>query len=146
LESLIALGYPGLFLACFLAATVVPFSSEAIFAAMIYGPFDPTICLVVASLGNWMGGLTSFGLGWLGRMEKVERFLKIKPEKLVKIDPYFQRWGIWLALFCWLPLVGDLLAVALGFARTHVGLTSLLMLIGKALRYVVVFYFVYAIK
>jgi membrane protein YqaA with SNARE-associated domain len=146
LDTLINLGYFGLFLASFLAATVVPFSSEAIFAAMIFGPFDVVVCLLVATLGNWLGGLTSFGLGWLGRAERVERFLKINPEKVKRFDPYVKRWGVWLAFFCWLPFVGDVLAVALGFARTHFGFTALLMLLGKAARYGVVAYWAMGVE
>lgn len=146
METLIYLGYPGLFIASFLAATIIPFSSEAILGAMLLGPFNPFWCLFWVTLGNWMGGLTSYGLGWAGRSDKVERFLHISPEKIAKTEPYLKRWGIWLALLCWLPFIGDLFAVALGFARTRIFYTSLFMLIGKALRYIAVYYIVYAVK
>jgi len=145
LESLIALGYPGLFIASFLAATIVPFSSEAILGAMLLGPYSAFACLFWATFGNWAGGLTSYALGWAGRADKVERFLHISPQKVAKVDPYIKKWGVWLALFCWLPFIGDLFAVALGFARTNIYLTSIFMLAGKALRYVAVYYFVYAL-
>ena len=72
--------------------------------------------------------------------------LHISDEKVAKIDPYIQRMGNWLALFCWLPFVGDIIAVALGFARTSVVYSGLLMLVGKTLRYIVIYYLVYAIK
>ena len=146
METLISLGYPGLFIASFLAATIIPFSSEAILGAMLLGPFDAFWCIFWATLGNWTGGLTSYALGWAGRNDKIERFLRISPEKLAKADPHLKRWGIWLALFCWLPFVGDLFAVALGFARTRIFYTSLFMLTGKALRYIAVYYIVYAVK
>lgn len=146
METLIDLGYPGLFLASFLAATIVPFSSEAVLGAMLLGPFDPFWCLFWATLGNWLGGMTSFGLGWLGRTDRVERWLRISDEKVAKIEPYIKRMGNWLALFCWLPLVGDVIAVALGFARTSIVYSGLLMLIGKTVRYIAVYYLIYAIK
>jgi membrane protein YqaA with SNARE-associated domain len=145
LETLIDLGYPGLFIASFLAATIVPFSSEAVLAAMLLGPFHPFWCLFWASLGNWGGGMSSFALGWLGRTRTIEKWLRLTPEKISKFNPYVKRWGIWLALFCWLPLVGDIFAVALGFARTPAVASALFMLIGKAARYVAVYYLVYAI-
>ena len=65
--GLTELGYLGLFIASFLAATVVPFSSEVVFSAMIYlQHLDPWTCVFVATLGNWLGGMTSYYVGLLG--------------------------------------------------------------------------------
>ena len=114
-------GYWGLFLASFLAATILPFSSEIVFTTLLYTiNFDAWTCSSAATIGNWLGGMTSFGLGWLGRTDQVERWLRISDEKVAKIEPYIKRMGNWLALFCWLPFVGDVIAVALGFARTSI--------------------------
>ena len=48
-----------------------------------------------------------------------------------KID----RWGVWLALIAWVPFIGDVFVIALGFYRTRQIPTILLLLIGKALRF-----------
>ena len=61
--GLIELGYLGLFIASFLAATVVPFSSEVIFSAMVFGGFDEWTCVLIATVGNWLGGMTCYYLG-----------------------------------------------------------------------------------
>ena len=69
-------GYYGLFLASFLAATVVPFSSEVIFSAMVLGgKLDPWTCVFVATVGNWTGGMTSYYIGRLGKVEWIEKYM-----------------------------------------------------------------------
>ena len=72
-------------------------------------------CLAIATVGNWLGGLTSYWIGWLGRWDWIERWFKVKREKLEQQKGHVDRYGVWLALFTWLPIVGDLFAIALGF-------------------------------
>ncbi len=74
----------GLFLASFLAATVVPFSSEAILSYLIVTGTDPYTAVVVATAGNWLGGMSSFAIGFLGKWEWIEKYLRIKREKIEK--------------------------------------------------------------
>ena len=76
--DLVAYGYLGLFIASFLAATVVPFSSELVFTALVLGGLDPWICVLVATAGNWLGGLTCYWLGSLGKLEWIEKWFRIK--------------------------------------------------------------------
>lgn len=94
------------------------------------------LCVGVATLGNWLGGLTSYWLGWLGKWEWIERFLHIKHETLVKHKSKIDRFGAWLALLTWLPFVGDVFALALGFYRVNFRSSALLMLVGKGARFV----------
>ena len=84
MDWLLDLGYFGLFLGSFIAATVVPFSSDVQLIAMLAVGGNVWLCVGVATLGNWLGGLTSYWLGWLGKWEWIERFLHIKHETLVK--------------------------------------------------------------
>jgi membrane protein YqaA with SNARE-associated domain len=131
-------GLLGLFLASFLAATVLPFSSEAVLAAMAFGPWSGMGLWLAASLGNTLGGLTSYGLGRLGDLERIARWLRTPPAKAARWQGLIQRHGIWAALLTWLPFVGDPIAIALGLGRTAFWPTSLLMFAGKAARYAVV--------
>ena len=62
----IALGYLGLFLAAFLAATILPVASEALFLLMLFS-FNPWICLFVATAGNTLGGFLNYGIGYLAK-------------------------------------------------------------------------------
>ena len=130
-------GYAGLFIASFLAATVVPFSSEVVFSALVFGGLDPWTCVVVASLGNWLGGMSSYFLGRLGKMEWIEKYLRVKREKIETYRERIQKYGDWFAFFSFLPGIGDIIAVASGFFRCRWWIVAISMLLGKFARYVV---------
>lgn len=128
-------GYIGLFLGCFLAATIVPFSSDALFIASLgFGGTIP-LTLLWGTLGNWVGGLTTYWIGRIGKWEWLERWCKVKPETLEKQKAKVDKYGSWLALLTWLPVVGDIFAVALGFYRTNFYYSALFMLVGKFIRF-----------
>ena len=128
--------YLGLFLGSFLAATIIPFSSDILFIAILIAGDDPVISVIVATLGNWLGGLTSYGLGWIGKWEWIEKWLKVGKEKLEKQRDKISKYGSLLALLTWLPGVGDVIAVGLGFYRISFCKSALFMLIGKGARFV----------
>ena len=128
-------GFLGLFVGSFLAATVVPFSSDILFGGMLLAGLSPVGCFVFATLGNWIGGLTSFGIGWLGRWEWIERWFHVKRATLEKQKDKINRWGALLALMTWLPFVGDVFAIGLGFYKLPPLKCALFMLVGKALRF-----------
>lgn len=134
----VELGLLGLFLASFLAATILPFSSEAVLAAMTMGPWTTLALWLVASLGNWLGGMSSYGIGRMGSLERVAKWLRTDPVKAQAWHAKIERYGSWAALLCWLPLIGDPIAIALGLGRSRILPTAVLMLVGKALRYAVV--------
>ena len=132
------LGLFGIFLGCFLSATIVPFASEGLLAGALLLGYDKWVVILVATLGNTAGGMVSFLLGWLCKWEWPDRFFKVKRDKLEKIRLKVVRYGYPAALFAWLPFVGDLIAIAMGLLRLNPWLTALLMFIGKFVRYLVV--------
>lgn len=129
-------GYLSLFLASFLAATVVPFSSEVILSAMLASDYAALPCFIAATLGNWLGGMTSYYLGYLGKIEWIEKYLRVKHEKIITFQKKIDNKAYWISLFCWLPFIGDLIAIALGFMKANPFRTSIGMFIGKAARYI----------
>ena len=92
---------------------------------------------MVASLGNWFGGLSSYAIGRLGNWNFIEKYFRIKKSKILELKNKVDRYGGVLALLSWTPVFGDPIAVALGFFRTNFYLVSIYMLIGKVFRYVV---------
>ena len=145
MEWLVEYGYIGLFIGAFLAATVIPFSSDVLLVALLAAGGDPYIAVPIATVGNWLGGLTSYWLGWLGRWEWIEKWLGVKREKLERQKSRINRYGSLLALMTWLPVVGDVLAVALGFYRIDFKRSALYMLIGKCARFIawaVIYYWI----
>ncbi|OJV31762.1 MAG: hypothetical protein BGO29_01200 [Bacteroidales bacterium 36-12] len=141
MEGLIGLGYLGLFIASFLAATVLPFSSEVVFSALVYGGLDSWTCVFVATIGNWLGGMSCYYIGRLGKIEWIEKYLRIKKEKLDKWLNKLHKHGDWFAFFSFLPGIGDAIAVASGFFRCNIWIVALAMLLGKFIRYIVWMYF-----
>ncbi len=137
LDWLSDLGLVGLFLGNFLAATVIPFSSDALYIAILAATKRPLACFLVGTAGNWLGSMVTFGMGWLGRWEWIEKWFKVKRETLEKQKQKIDRFGVWLALIAWVPVIGDVVVIALGFYKTHPLWTSILLLIGKAGRFLV---------
>ncbi len=138
MEWLVDWGYVGLFIGAILGATVFPFSSEVILVALLTQPStNPYIAIGCATLGNWIGGVSSYYLGYLGRWDWIERFLGVKRKKLEAQSALICRWGSLLAFMSWLPFVGDLFAVALGFYHVDFKQSALYMLIGKGARFVI---------
>lgn len=144
MESLVQLltdwGYIGLFLSALLAGSVLPFSSEVVLAALILLGLDPLVCLLTATAGNTLGGLTCYGIGRLGRMEWIEHYFHVRREKVERMRLFLQGKGALMAFFAFLPIAGSVLVIALGFMRSNVVLVTLSMMAGKALRYWVVIY------
>ena len=67
MEFLQEWGYLGLFIGTFLSATIIPFSSDFLIIGLLLSGSNPIISLIVATIGNWLGGLLSFWIGWLGK-------------------------------------------------------------------------------
>ncbi len=133
-----SLTYAGLFASSFLAATLLPFSSEALLVALLLAGHNPVHCVITATLGNGIGGMSSYGLGYLGNMAWIERYLRVEAQQIERIQKQIARFGSLLAFLSWLPVVGDLIAVALGFFKVRPVGVAIYMFAGKALRYIVI--------
>lgn len=124
-------------MSAFIGATIFPFSSEVVLIALLTQPTaNPYIAITCATAGNWIGGLSSYYLGYLGRWEWMERYLKVKHSTLEAQRSRIERWGAAVALMTWLPAIGDIFAVALGFYRVSFGMCAIYMLIGKCARFI----------
>ncbi|WP_461640164.1 YqaA family protein [Labilibaculum euxinus] len=137
MADLFEYGYWGLFVASFLAATILPFSSEAILSLFVYSGYDISVTIAVASLGNWLGGVLTYYLGYLGKWEWIEKFLRINQAKAEKTKLFLQNKGSALAFFAFLPFVGDIIPLGLGLLRSKPVWVALFMAAGKSCRYIV---------
>ncbi|MDL2262286.1 DedA family protein [Bacteroidales bacterium OttesenSCG-928-I21] len=137
MENLVRFGYLGLFIGSFLASTLIPFSSDILLTGILFLGANPWIALAVATLGNWLGAMTTYGLGYLGKWEWIEKLFKVKPETLEKQKTKIDKYGKLLAFFTWLPIVGDVMALALGFYKVSPKLSTLFMLTGRFIRFLV---------
>lgn len=135
MEFFLDWGYLGLFIGTFLAATIIPFSSEILVTGILLAGADYFLVFLFATLGNWTGGLTSYYLGYLGKWEWIEKWLRISREKLESQKERITKYGALLAFLCWLPFVGDIFALGLGFYKLNFVKCAIYMLIGKAVRF-----------
>ena len=138
LDGLVDYGYWGLLLASFLAATILPFSSEVVFAALIASGLDLWTLILYATVGNVAGGATCYYLGKLGKLEWLEKWFKIKRENLDKTINWLEGKGALMGFLGFMPAIGDPILVALGFMRANVTIVMISMAIGKFLRYVLI--------
>lgn len=136
LQFLLDYGYIGMFLASFLAGSILPFSSEALLVAFVQMGLNPVLTVLSATLGNTAGSMTCYWIGHLGKMEYVERWLKVKPEKLAQAERFIRGRGAWMAFFSFLPVIGDGIAIVLGLMRASLPVTLFSMTLGKLLRYI----------
>lgn len=136
LIGLATYGYIGLFIASFLSATILPFSSEVVFTTLLYAaPGNSWIYIMVATAGNSLGAFTCYALGRLGEIRWIERYLHISSEKIEQWKERLTQHATWACFFTFLPFIGDIIAVCAGFLRTPIAPTFLLITIGKAIRY-----------
>jgi len=135
MEYLGELGYLGLFIGTFLAATILLFSSDVIMVGILLAGADPILALIVATMGNWLGGLTTYYVGYLGKWEWIEKWFKITEEKLVMQKHRIDKYGSIIAFLSWTPFIGDIMVIGLGFYRVNFIKSAIYMFLGKAMRF-----------
>lgn len=129
----------GLFISAFISSTIAPGGSEAVLAYMVSeGQFTTQNLVIIATIGNTLGALTTWFLGVLASKKfPAEELLakkKQKPLGLVK------RWGVWALFFSWLPVIGDGLCFAGGWLKLPLIPSCIIIFLGKALRYTAIAY------
>lgn len=121
-------GFIGLFVASFISATVLPGGSEVVLIAVIHKHPEMLLqAVAVATVGNTLGGMTSYLLG---------RMIPNRADSRAVI--WLHRYGYWALLFSWIPLFGDALCVGAGWLRFNPYLSLLLFATGKLFRYALV--------
>ena len=132
-------GYFGLFSSALLAATILPFSSEAVLAGLLAaGGYDYALLWLVATAGNTLGAVVNSVLGRWRVHWQHKKWFPFKSDDLEKADRWFSKWGVWSLLLSWVPIIGDPITFAAGFLRVHFGLFFALVLIAKGGRYAAV--------
>ena len=130
--------YLGLFLAAFLAATIVPAQSEAVLVGLVLAGDKPVILLLlVATAGNVLGSVVNWLLGRFIEHFRHRRWFPVPQDKLARAEAWYRRFGIWSLLLSWVPIIGDPLTVVAGILRTPFLTFLALVTLAKAGRYIV---------
>lgn len=132
--------YVSLFIAAFLAATLIPFYSEFAVAGMVSVGKNPHITLFVATLGNTLGAAVNWAAGRFLLRFQNRKWFPAKPGNLERAQRWFRKYGVWSLLLAWLPVGGDALTFVAGIMRVRFAVFFLLTAIGKGGRYAVLIY------
>lgn len=128
----------GLFVLCFLSSTLIPFSSESVFLLLLINNFDtPLNLILVAGIGNSLGSFLTYWMGYYAN----RFFLKNKEGKMNNIQKIIKKYGSFVALISWVPFVGDVLVLGMGFFKTSILNSHLLLLFSKTARYYLLYLF-----
>ena len=130
--------YGSLFLAAFLAATLIPAQSESVLTGLILAGGQPVIALVaIASLGNILGSVLNWLIGRGVERYRTSKWFPASEAQLARAQAQYQRFGYWSLLLAWVPIIGDPLTLVAGILREPLWRFLLLVSIGKIGRYVV---------
>ena len=137
MEFLAQYGYLGIFIASFLAATVLPLSSEIVLSILLVNGLNAPLLVAVATVGNVLGALVNYMLGYSGGILFKRKISTASAGDLDASLARFEKYGTISLLFAWLPVIGDPLTVAAGILRVNITLFILLVTAGKLGRYLV---------
>lgn len=132
------IGYAGLFLAAFLAATILPLSSEIVLTGLLLRGESPLALLTVATMGNVLGSLVNYALGYWASKEVIRKWLQMSEKEFVQAEKPFAKYGLLALLLAWVPIIGDPITVVAGILRVRLLWFVLLVAAGKGIRYVFV--------
>ena len=142
MEFFAELGYIGLFIAAFLAATILPLSSEIVLGTLLLGGLSPVTLVIVATAGNVLGSLVNYALGYWASLGVIKKWLKMSEDEFVRAEQRFTQYGMLALCFAWVPIIGDPITVMAGILRIRLFWFVILVTFGKLLRYLVISYFV----
>ncbi|MBQ9667869.1 MAG: DedA family protein [Prevotella sp.] len=140
IDLLTQYGYWGMLAAAFLAGSFFPFSSEAVMLALLATGLDTWQLVVYGTVGNVLGSVLNYCVGRMGRLEWIERYLRVGPESLAKAERFMAGRGAWMGFFAFLPVLGSAITIVLGLMRATPLITFLSITLGKFLRYLLLLY------
>ena len=133
-------GYWGMLLAAFLAGSFFPFSSEAVLVGLMATGLDPWVLMIYGTVGNVLGSIVNYGVGRMGKLEWIEKYLHVKKKDLDRAQRFMAGRGAWMGFFAFLPILGSAITIALGLMRANIVITFVSITLGKIFRYIILIY------
>lgn len=140
IEILTAYGLWGMLIAAFLAGSFFPFSSEAVMLALLATGLDAWELIVWGTIGNVLGSAFNYGVGRMGRLDWVERYLHVSQQSLQRAERFMAGRGAMMGFFAFLPVLGSAITILLGLMRANIPLSFFSITLGKFLRYALLVY------
>jgi membrane protein YqaA with SNARE-associated domain len=132
--------YLSLMVTAFLAATVVPFYSEALLLVLLQQGKNAFWLWASATAGNTLGSIVNWYIGRYSLKFRDSRWFPVSPKWLARAQRWFAKYGVWSLLFTWLPIGGDTLTLVAGIMRVNFWIFLVLVCLGKAARYAMAIY------
>ena len=126
-----------LFFSALISSTLFPGGSEALLLYRFNEGGIAITLVLIATAGNVLGSLITYGMGRLGNEAVHKKWLRISTEQTERAEAWFNRYGKASLLLAWLPIVGDPLCLIAGLLRCHLITFLILVTIGKFIRYAV---------
>lgn len=140
IQLLTEYGYLGMLAAAFLAGSFFPFSSELVMVGLMAAGLDPFLLVVYGTVGNVLGSVFNYGVGYMGRIDWIEKYLHVRKEKLERTHQFLAGRGAWMGILAFLPILGSVVTIVLGLMRANMTITFISITIGKFLRYLLLVY------
>ena len=135
------MAYLSLFFSALIAATVFPAQSEMVLVYLVQQAAHPVWALVVvASIGNVLGSVINYALGYSVHRFKDRRWFPASPKQMDRAQAFYAKWGRYSLLASWVPIIGDPITVVAGVLRDRFLVFLILVAIAKSGRYVVLSY------
>lgn len=144
MEFFTEFGFTGLFISSFLAATILPLSSEIVLSVLLLNGFDPFLLVTIATTGNVLGSFVNYAAGFHGSVFVIKKILRASEEAFIKAQKRFNKYGVFCLLFAWVPIIGDPLTVFAGVLRINLITFFMLVSFGKCTRYIIISYVILA--
>lgn len=128
-------GLIGLFVAAFLAGTPFPMNSEVVLSGLLIAGYNVIGCIIVATVGNWLGAIVNYFLGRLCTYEQMLKWTRVNPQRLNKIRRYLMGRGLWFALGSGIPILGNVIIISYGILRAPFWRVTGIMFVGQLVRF-----------
>ena len=140
---MIILAYANLIIVSFLAATILPFSSEIFLSVMLLSKkYELVLLLFFASFGNICGSIINWYLGKKILIFKNKKWFPVNSNQLNKSQKIFNKYGSWSILFTWIPVIGDPITVLSGVLNVSFLKFVILVTASKVSRYIFLIYLI----
>jgi len=124
-----------LFFSALISSTLFPGGSEALLIYRLHDGASPATVVTIATIGNVLGSLITYGMGRLGNEAMHRKWLRIPERQTERAEHWFKRYGRPSLIMAWLPIVGDPLCLAAGLLSCPLISFIILVSIGKLCRY-----------
>ena len=108
--------------------------------AMMASGLDPWLLMIYGTIGNVLGSVVNYYVGRLGKMEWIEKYLRVKKKILDRAHRFVEGHGAWMGFFAFLPVIGSAITIVLGLMRSNVVVTFIAITLGKLFRYIILIY------